>query len=46
MGAKQNMQTMDGALVELVRVGRITRELALKRCASPDTFERLLAQTA
>ena len=33
-------------LADLVRKGKITRELALNRCSSPDTFERLLSQTA
>ena len=41
-GALHNMQTMDAALADLVRRGTITRELALNRCSSPDTFERLL----
>jgi twitching motility protein PilT len=43
-GGKYGMQTMDAALVDLVRGGRITRELALTRCSSPDTFARLLEQ--
>jgi twitching motility protein PilT len=43
-GALHNMQTMDAALADLVRKGRITRELAMNRCSSPDTFERLLSQ--
>ena len=46
MGGNKDMQSMDAALAELVRVGKITRELALNRCTSPDTFERLLTQTA
>ena len=46
MGGNKDMQSMDASLAELVRVGKITRELALARCTSPDTFERLLAQTA
>jgi twitching motility protein PilT len=43
-GGKYGMQTMDAALVDLVRSGRIARELALARCSSPDTFARLLEQ--
>ena len=46
MGGGKDMQSMDASLAELVRVGRITRELALRRCSSPDTFERLLMQPA
>jgi twitching motility protein PilT len=46
MGSSKEMQSMDAALAELVRVGKITRELAMNRCTSPDTFERLLMQTA
>ncbi len=38
------MQTMDAALADLVRRGLITRELALARCSSPDTFARMLEQ--
>jgi twitching motility protein PilT len=45
MGGNKDMQSMDAALAELVRIGKITRELALNRCTSPDTFERLLTQT-
>jgi twitching motility protein PilT len=44
-GSQYNMQTMDGALADLVRKGKISRELALNRCSSPETFERLLVQT-
>ena len=45
MGGNKDMQSMDAALAELVRAGRdLTRELALNRCTSPDTFERLLTQ--
>jgi twitching motility protein PilT len=45
MGSKWGMQTMDAALADLVRVGKITRELALNRCSNPDTFLRLLEQS-
>ena len=41
MGSQFGMQTMDGALADLVRQGRITREVALQRSSSPDTFGRL-----
>ena len=44
MGGKYGMQTMDAALVDLVRGGRISRELALNRCSDQDTFARLLEQ--
>jgi twitching motility protein PilT len=43
-GSKYGMQTLDAALADLVRGGSITRELALNRCSSPDTFARLLEQ--
>jgi twitching motility protein PilT len=46
MGGQYGMQTMDGALADLVRGGKITRELALTRCSSPDTLARLLEQGA
>jgi twitching motility protein PilT len=41
-GAAHGMQTMDGALAELVRGGRITRELALQRAGNADELGRLL----
>jgi twitching motility protein PilT len=40
-GSQFGMQTMDGSLADLVRAGRITRELALTRCANPENFGRL-----
>ena len=40
-GSQFGMQTMDGSLADLVRLGKITREVALTRCSSPDTFGRL-----
>ncbi|NLE21723.1 MAG: Flp pilus assembly complex ATPase component TadA, partial [Actinobacteria bacterium] len=46
MGGKSGMQTMDGALADLVRAGSISEELALKRCSDPDTFSRMLRQNA
>jgi Tfp pilus assembly pilus retraction ATPase PilT len=36
------MQTMDSALADLVRSGRITRELAQRRASVPAELERLL----
>ncbi len=44
MGGTYGMQTTDAALVDLVRSGRISRELALNRCSDQDTFARLLEQ--
>src|SRR6202161_964196 len=38
----QGMQTMDTALAELVRAGKITRKLAEARSATPDELGRLL----
>jgi len=40
-GAKYGMQTMDKALKELVKSGRITQEMALSRCGYPEDFHRL-----
>ena len=45
-GGKFGMQTMDAALADLVRAGKITKELALNRCSDPDTFVRLLKNAA
>jgi twitching motility protein PilT len=41
-GGAHGMQTMDAALVDLVRRGKITRELAQKRSSTPDELMRLL----
>lgn len=41
-GSKHGMQTMDQALADLVRSGRITRELAFERCADPEGLKHLL----
>ena len=46
MGGKSGMQTMDGALADLVRTGTISEELAFKKSSDPDTFARLLGQNA
>jgi twitching motility protein PilT len=40
-GGKFGMQTMDAALVELVRSGLISREEAQKRSSNPDELQRL-----
>ena len=40
-GGKFGMQTMDSALVELVRRGRISREEAEKRSSNPEELRRL-----
>jgi len=41
-GGNSGMQTMDAALVDLVRRGKITRELAEARATSPEELRRLL----
>jgi twitching motility protein PilT len=41
-GGQHGMQTMDAALVDLVRRGKITRELAEKRSSTPEELRRLL----
>jgi twitching motility protein PilT len=41
-GAEYGMQTMDTALAELVRAGRITRDLAQRRASVPEELARLL----
>ena len=41
-GAAHGMQTMDSSLAELVRKGKITRELALARAGHPEELGRLL----
>jgi twitching motility protein PilT len=40
--AGQGMQSMDAALAQLVRKGKITRELAESRSGSPDELRRLM----
>ncbi|MFL5885369.1 MAG: type IV pilus twitching motility protein PilT [Thermoleophilaceae bacterium] len=44
-GGSHGMQTMDAALVDLVRRGKITREFAQKRSSTPEELVRLLGQT-
>lgn len=41
-GSNVGMQTMDAALADLVRRGRITRELAEARSSTPEELRRLL----
>jgi twitching motility protein PilT len=41
-GSAQGMQTMDAALVQLVRSGRITQQLAEERSSAPEELRRLL----
>src|SRR5579863_4495650 len=41
-GAAQGMQTMDAALVSLVRAGRISQQLAESRSSTPEELRRLL----
>ncbi len=41
-GGQHGMQTMDAALVELVRSGKITRQMAESRAHAPEELRRLL----
>jgi twitching motility protein PilT len=41
-GSAQGMQTMDAALVQLVRTGRISQNLAEERSSAPEELRRLL----
>ena len=41
-GGEYGMQTMDAALTELVRTGRITRDVARRRASVPAELARLL----
>ncbi len=41
-GASQGMQSMDSAMAQLVRAGKITREMAESRSATPEELRRLL----
>ncbi len=45
-GSQFGMQTMDTALVDLVRRGMITRELAERRSSTPEELRRLMGQPA
>jgi twitching motility protein PilT len=41
-GGSQGMQSMDSALAQLVRAGKITRELAESRSSTPEELRRLM----
>jgi twitching motility protein PilT len=41
-GASHGMQTMDAALAQLVRAGKINRQLAESRAHAPEEFRRLI----
>ena len=41
-GGAQGMQSMDAALAQLVRAGKITRELAEQRSSTPEELRRLM----
>jgi twitching motility protein PilT len=43
-GAAHGMQTMDAALVDLVRRGRISQQTAERRSSTPDELRRLMGQ--
>ena len=45
MGGKFGIQTIDAVLSDLVRRGRISKELALHRCSDQEGFQRLMVQT-
>src|ERR1700756_4183879 len=42
-GASHGMQTMDAALAQLVRAGKVNRQLAETRAHAPEEFRRLIA---
>src|ERR687885_586013 len=43
-GAAHGMQTMDAALVDLVRQGKISQGMAERRSSTPDELKRLMGQ--
>jgi twitching motility protein PilT len=45
-GASHGMQTMDASLAQLVRAGKITRQLAEARAHAPDELRRLIGGVA
>ena len=45
-GGQFGMQTMDASLVELVRAGKITQQLAERRSSSPGELKRLMGGAA
>jgi twitching motility protein PilT len=42
-GASHGMQTMDASLAQLVRAGKVNRQLAESRAHAPEEFRRLIA---
>jgi twitching motility protein PilT len=44
-GAAYGMQTMDAALVDLVRRGKISQQIAERRSSTPDELKRLMGQS-
>jgi twitching motility protein PilT len=44
-GGEHGMQTMDAALTDLVRAGKITRDVARRRASVPAELARLLGDT-
>lgn len=41
-GSQYGMQTMDSSLADMVRRGKISKELALRKSSNPDELERLI----
>jgi twitching motility protein PilT len=41
-GGSHGMQTMDASLIDLVRAGKISREVAEGRSSTPDELRRLM----
>jgi twitching motility protein PilT len=41
-GTQYGMQTMDAALADLVKKGKIAKDLAIRRSSNPDELERLI----
>jgi len=41
-GGKYGMQTMNASLADLVRYGKITKDLALRRSSTPEDLDGLL----
>ncbi len=45
-GGRMGMRTMDASLAELVRLGKITQQLAMERSHDPEELSRLLGPSA
>ena len=45
-GGRYGMQTMDQALADLVRTGRVSYEKALDRCTNIEDFQRIMGRVA